>query len=62
MPISDPRDGFFDPSLILVIDSYSPIYVIFNFDKYTQLYFKGTFCKYDDGNYDLLKQYVRDFD
>ena len=45
-----------------MIDSYSPIYAFFNFDKYTQLYFKRTFCKYDDGNYDLLKQYVRDFD
>ena len=35
---------------------------LFNFDKYKQLCLKKNIWKYDDGNYNLLKQYVRDFD
>ena len=50
--LSGVGDAFLDQN----IRYYCPIYAIFNFDKCKQLW------KYDDGNYDLLRQYVRDCD
>ena len=56
--LSGVGDAFLDQN----VRYHCPIYAVFNFDKCKQHCFKRTIWKYDDGNYDLLKQYVRDFD
>ena len=56
--LSGVGDAFLDQN----VRYHCPIYAIFNFDKCKQHCFKRTIWKYDDGNYDLLKQYVRDSD
>ena len=48
--------------LIKMLNIFVLYMQLFNFDKYKQLCFKIPIWKYDDGNYNLLKQYVRDFD
>ena len=41
---------------------HCPIYAIFKFDKYKQQSFKRKIWKYDNGNYELLKEYINTFD
>ena len=50
--LSGVGDAFLDQN----VRYHCPIYAIFNFDKCKQHCFKRTIWKYDDGNYDLLKQ------
>ena len=51
-------DAFLDHN----IRYHCPIYAIFNFDKHKLLFYKRDIWQYDNGNYDLLKQYVNEFD
>ena len=50
-------DAFLDHN----IRYHCPIYAIFNFDKHKLLFYKRNIWQYDNGNYDLLKQYVNEF-
>ena len=51
-------DAFLDRN----IRYHCPIYPIFNFDKHKQICYKRNIWQYDNGNYDLLKQYANEFD
>lgn len=62
-----------DPSNILLsgvgeafleqnIRYHCPIYVILRYDKHKHECFKRKIWKYDNGNFELLKQYILDFD
>ena len=51
-------DAFLDQN----IRYHCPIYAIFNFDKHKLLCYKRNIWQYDNGNYDLLKQYVNELD
>ena len=51
-------DAFLDQN----IRYHCPIYAIFNFDKHKHICYKRNFWQYENGNYDLLKQYVNEFD
>ena len=51
-------DAFLDQN----IRYHCPIYAIFNFDKHKRICYKRNIWQYENGNYDLLKQYVNEFD
>ena len=54
--------GVGDAFLYQNIRYHCPIYAIFNFDKHKHICYKRNIWQYENGNYDLLKQYVNEFD